>query len=132
MTGDWESLARAAKFRAAELARLCSVSLDTLQRHFRTQYNLTLSQWLKEARMRSAYAQLLEGSTLTDVAVAHGYVRLSHFSQDFKICYGIAPNVLLNASDKKTRTFAGTEPRREAGAKGYFGVRIWRNPNSRN
>ena len=55
---EWESLAQNARYRAHELASLCQVSLRTLQRHFRAHYGLTVSKWLRDIRLREAYASM--------------------------------------------------------------------------
>lgn len=91
---EWESLAQSAQFRANELASLCQVSLRTLQRHFRTEYNLTVTKWLRDVRMRDAYGRLIRGAMVKEVAFDMGYKQLSHFSRDFKDYFGVSPSYL--------------------------------------
>jgi AraC-like DNA-binding protein len=92
---EWQSLAERAQFRAQELASLCQVSLRTLQRHFRQNYGLTVSKWLRDIRLRQAYGLLLQGSSVKEVAYDLGYKQLSHFSRDFKDYFGVSPSFLL-------------------------------------
>ena len=91
---EWEPLAQQAQYRAHELAFLCQVSLRTLQRHFRVQYGLTVSGWLREVRLRKAYGGLIQGSTVKEIAFDLGYKQLSHFSRDFKSYFGVSPSFL--------------------------------------
>ena len=91
---EWEILAQSSSYRAHELAALCQVSLRTLQRHFRSQYGLTVSGWLREVRLREAYSRLLGGAMVKEVAFDLGYKQLSHFSRDFKSYFGVAPSFL--------------------------------------
>lgn len=91
---EWETLAQSSHYRANELASLCQVSLRTLQRHFRSEYGLTVSGWLREVRLREAYGRLIGGATVKEVAFDLGYKQLSHFSRDFKSYFGVSPSFL--------------------------------------
>ena len=91
---EWETLAQNARYRAHELASLCQVSLRTLQRHFRAQYGLTVSKWIRDIRLREAYARLIQGAMVKEVAFDLGYKQLSHFSRDFKDYFGVSPSFL--------------------------------------
>lgn len=91
---EWESLAQNAHYRAHELAALCQVSLRTLQRHFRAHYGLTVSKWIRDIRLREAYARLIKGAMVKEVAFDLGYKQLSHFSRDFKDYFGVSPSFL--------------------------------------
>ena len=95
---EWEPLAQQAQYRAHELALLCQVSLRTLQRHFRLQYGLTVSGWLREVRLRKAYSGLVQGATVKEMAFDLGYKQLSHFSRDFKSYFGVSPSFLSGVS----------------------------------
>ena len=89
----WESLAFAAGFRISELARICHVSVRTLQRHFRKQYNLTLSEWLRAVRLEQARAKLITADCIKAVAFDLGYKQASHFTRDFKQRFGVPPSI---------------------------------------
>jgi AraC-like DNA-binding protein len=91
----WEDLARRAGFRASELAHLCGISLRTLQRHFRREYQTTVSDWLCAFRLEQAREELLHGEGVKQVAYGLGYKQLSHFSRVFKERYGVPPSLLL-------------------------------------
>ena len=91
---EWEALAQNAQYRANELASLCQVSLRTLQRHFRANYGLTVSKWLRDIRLREAYGKLIQGAMVKEAAFDLGYKQLSHFSRDFKDYFGVSPSFL--------------------------------------
>jgi len=91
---EWEVLAQKAGFRARELADLCQASLRTLERHFQKHYGVTVSEWLRELRLKQAYTSLQSGKSVKEVAFEHGYKQVSHFSREFKSQFGISPSFL--------------------------------------
>ena len=74
------------------MAKLCSVSLRTLQRHFRNHYSLTVTEWLRDVRMEEAKRRILAGDFIKVVAIDLGFKQLSHFSRVFKASFGMAPS----------------------------------------
>lgn len=100
-TNRWEELAVAANYKPASIASLTQVSLRTLQRHFRREYNITISEWLRAIRLREAYSRLHSGQSVKEVAYGLGYKQLSHFSREFKKMYGVAPSCLSGTEDLK-------------------------------
>lgn len=91
----WESLAFRANFRPAVLAEHCGVSLRTVQRHFKTHYGITVSEWLRELRLKSAFDRLPSAASVKEVAFDLGYKQPSHFSRDFKSFYGLPPHTFI-------------------------------------
>jgi AraC-like DNA-binding protein len=89
----WESLAAESKFRLKELAELCHVSIRTLQRHFRKNYNLAISQWLRERRLEEARQMLATADRVKTVCFELGYKQQSHFTRDFNQRYGMPPSL---------------------------------------
>lgn len=87
---DWEDLAKAAHFNSNELAKLCCVSLRTLQRYF-SRNDLQVASWLRQLRLKNAREDLLMGKTIKEAALEAGYRELSNFSRDFKKAYGASP-----------------------------------------
>jgi AraC family transcriptional regulator, exoenzyme S synthesis regulatory protein ExsA len=81
-------------YRLPELARLCQVSMRTLQRHFRKHYNTTLSQWVRELRLERARIMLASAESVKCVAFDLGYKQPSHFTRDFKDRFGVPPSTL--------------------------------------
>jgi transcriptional regulator GlxA family with amidase domain len=89
----WEGLAAASKFRLKILAGLCQVSVRTLQRHFRKEYDLAVSEWLREIRLEQARQMLTTSDCVKTVCFELGYKQQSHFTRDFSRRYGIAPSL---------------------------------------
>jgi len=102
---DWHRLAQGAGYRATDLAQTVGVSLRTLQRHFRAQYGMTVSDWLKSLRLRRASDRIYAGETIKQVAFDLGYKQLSHFSRDFKRAYGCAPTIRFRRGRRADVTY---------------------------
>src|SRR5436190_14843811 len=100
-TGKWEQLAIRAQYKPFEVAKLTRVSLRTLQRHFKNNYNVTISGWLRSLRLNEAYSRLTSGQSVKEVAYGLGYKQLSHFSREFKKMYGVAPSCLHGGEKQK-------------------------------
>ena len=91
-TDSWEVLAAESNYRPTELARLCHVSLRTLQRRFAQNYGMTISDWMRQIRLAKAYARVVSGESIKVVAYDLGFKQLSHFSRVFKQVHGVAPS----------------------------------------
>ncbi len=76
----------------AELGKLVGCSPFHLSRIFRDETGLTISQFLRGARLERA-AELLRGGrgNVTEAAMAVGYSSLSHFSKAFAKEFGCCP-----------------------------------------
>lgn len=92
-TPTWEHLAGAAKFRLKDLAAMCNVSIRTLQRHFRKEYDLAVSAWLREVRLEQARQMLTRADCVKTVCFDLGYKQQSHFTRDFSRRYGMPPSL---------------------------------------
>ena len=92
---SWEQLAKEAQFRPHALAEVCGVSMRTLQRYFRAQYNQTVSDWLRELRLNEALQFLKACDSVKEVAFELGYKQPSHFTRDFKKRFGVPPRTLM-------------------------------------
>jgi len=77
-----------------ELGRRVACSHFYLSRTFTRETGLTLSQWLRRARLAEA-AELLRSRTcnVTQAALQVGYSSLSHFSEAFHEMYGCCPGL---------------------------------------
>jgi AraC-like DNA-binding protein len=100
----WEVLAIRAKYSPRRLAALCQVSQRTVQRHFRTHYNVTVCEWLNNLRLQRAYKRLLAGDRIKEVALELGFKQLSHFSRVFKARFGYPPRTLQPSAWTTSRT----------------------------
>ena len=93
-TNNWEVLAAESNYCPSELARLCHVSLRTLQRRFAQNYGMTISDWMRQIRLAKAYARVVSGESIKAVAYDLGFKQLSHFSRVFKEVHGVAPSFI--------------------------------------
>jgi len=96
----WEKLAVEANYRPQEIARLCKVSLRTVQRHFTRDFGKTISEWLRTIRLHRAYLRIKQGEQVKVVAYDLGFKQLSHFSRAFKQEHGIPPSFLSRSTFK--------------------------------
>jgi AraC-like DNA-binding protein len=89
----WETIALQCQFRVHRIAEFCHVSTRTLQRHFRRNYDTTISHWLREVRLEKARRMLREADCIKAVAFDLGYKQPSHFTRDFKQRFGVPPKM---------------------------------------
>jgi AraC-like DNA-binding protein len=100
----WETLAVEAKFCPHALARLCNVSLRTLQRRFDKTYGTPVGHWMRNLRLAQAYARIAVGESVKSVAYDLHFKQLSHFSRVFKETYGVPPTMVSPGSTRRTTT----------------------------
>ena len=98
--------ARAAHYRARELARHYGICVRQLERLFRQHTGTTPQLWLNWLRLRDAALLLSQGMSVKEVAQELGYCQASHFSRQFKQQYGISPK-----QAQRTHRTGGLSPR---------------------
>ena len=91
---DWQALARQANWSATGLARICGVSLRTLERHFLKNMGMKPKLWLIDLRHRQAIQMLREGLSVKETALQAGYKYPHHFSREFKNHWGHSPSAM--------------------------------------
>jgi AraC-like DNA-binding protein len=101
---DWPQLAHQAGYSVSALAEACGVSVRTLERFFLAALGDTPRRWLKRLRMQRAIELLRDGSNISEAAFCLGYEDPSHFSREFKKCYGFPPNKNANPPAKTAAT----------------------------
>jgi AraC-like DNA-binding protein len=89
----------AADLTVADLARHAGVSLRTLQDGFRSQLGLSPSQFLRAHRLDAAREALRAGdpatTSVTEVALDHGFGHFGRFSADYRARHGELPSQTL-------------------------------------
>ena len=90
---SWEAIASQCEYRVHRIAEFCHVSTRTLQRHFRRNYDTTISHWLREVRLEKARTMLRDATCIKAVAFDLGYKQPSHFTRDFKQRFGVPPKM---------------------------------------
>jgi AraC-like DNA-binding protein len=80
----------------SELAKQVGVSDRTLQRGFKSLFNITVVGYLKQQRLFQAERLLRRGThSVTEVANQVGYGHLGHFAAAFRQQFGITPQACL-------------------------------------
>jgi AraC-like DNA-binding protein len=93
--------AAGAAITVTEIARELRVSLRSLELGFRAARGMTPSQAHREVRLQAARQALLDpepATTVTAVALEHGFAHLARFSGYYQARYGEAPRVTLRRS----------------------------------
>src|SRR5687767_13301700 len=92
MNRRWDELARVARYRSPELAKLCKVSSRQLRRQFQQYFGCSPQDWLKEQRIVAAERLLLTGELIKTVAYELGFKQTSHFCREFKSRKEVTPS----------------------------------------
>jgi len=105
------------------LGRRAGCSQFYLSRTFTRETGLTLSQWLRRARLERAAELLASGKcNVTEAALEVGYSSLSHFSEAFHQMYGCCPGLYPLRTSTQARRGAGRDvpsKRDQGGAQRY-------------
>lgn len=83
---------------AADMAEVASASIRRLQEGFREHLGTTPRDFLKSIRLERAKLQLENPApctTVTDIALANGFVHLGRFASDYRTRYGESPSETL-------------------------------------
>lgn len=88
---DWVRLAREAEFRPARMSLLCSISERQLQRIFKTTFNSTPRQWLRQLQCRLAKELIAQGYSTKAAAAELNFATEAHFCREFKKVFGASP-----------------------------------------
>jgi AraC-like DNA-binding protein len=91
---NWAELARAAKYRASELAKNSGVSTRELERFFLARTGRHPHEWLNELRQAQGRLLIDRGNGVKETAFELGYKHPAHFTRDFKRFYGMSPTSL--------------------------------------
>lgn len=82
-----------------EIARECNISVNTLERRFLRELNISPSAYIRKKRLANAAKLLSEGHSVTEAAEMSGFADCSNFISLFKKAYQITP-----LQYKKTRS----------------------------
>lgn len=88
---DWTDLAKQARYDSESLARLLNVGPRQLRRYTRNLFNNSPQEWLDERRLADAAILLQSKDLIKTIAFDLGFKTVSHFSNKFKVRYGISP-----------------------------------------
>jgi AraC-like DNA-binding protein len=90
------------------VAEEVGLSLRALQEGFRRDIGLSPRAYLKRARLQRIRAALLgadpsDGTTVTDLALAHGFTHLGRFAVGYREAFGETPSASLHKSHRDRR-----------------------------
>ena len=88
---NWPERARQANWSAAALAKLCDVSVRTLERFFLKEMGENPKKWLLTQRNVKATGLLKGGLSVKETAGNLGYGHFNNFSRDYKVYTGCCP-----------------------------------------
>jgi AraC family transcriptional regulator, exoenzyme S synthesis regulatory protein ExsA len=88
---NWSKLGQQSGFSVSRLARLCNVSIRTLERHFLEYFGKSPKSWLAEQRNKQAAGLLHDNTSVKEVASLVGYRHASTFTREFKKYSGQCP-----------------------------------------
>ena len=94
------------------LAKVAGFSVPHLHRIFKTYAGVTMSDYIRELRLRRAGYKLRMGAVdITEVALAAGYQTHAAFGKAFKQQYGLTPSEFrdLSCNDATQRLMKGQE-----------------------
>ncbi|MBO6948081.1 MAG: helix-turn-helix transcriptional regulator [Rhodospirillales bacterium] len=78
-----------------EIARELGLSVESMQRAFKTAYNTTIVDFVREYRLHQARQALIsEGISISEAAYRAGYSNPANFSTAFKRLFGIPPSMI--------------------------------------
>lgn len=86
-------LARKANWSVANLAKVCGVSVRTLDRHFLNDLGTTPREWLADQRQVLAKELLANGRSVKETAAQVAYRHAGNFSRKFKVQWEFSPSV---------------------------------------
>lgn len=101
---NWEALATESGYSISRLAKLCSVSPRSLERHFAEAKGTTPREWMNEMRQRAALKLMADGASIKEAAYHLAYKQPSHFSREFKRFHGVPPSVIMQVGDQVSQT----------------------------
>lgn len=85
-----------AELQLDRLAASANMSVSKLQRLFKQRYNVTVSTYVRQARLNNVYKHLSDGRvTIGEAAYQAGYRHVSNFSNAFKEVFGVTPGYLV-------------------------------------
>jgi transcriptional regulator GlxA family with amidase domain len=97
---DWQSAARLAGYSAVGMAKLLSVSLRQIERHFHDVMKLRVADYLRQLRMHDAKILLYSDLRIFEVSILLGYRYPEHFARAVLNQLGVSPTQWAKRSNE--------------------------------
>lgn len=99
--------AKAAGYRAQDLAARLAVSSRVLRREFRAAFGITLKHWLVQVRSVEVRRRLLGDESIGEIALAVGFSHAKELSREFRKVYGATPSVYRSREKARSHMSGG-------------------------
>ncbi len=100
--GQLLKMARQSGYDAKLLSKALKISPRQLRRYTHNFFGCSPQAWLDRQRLHLAGDLLKQHRCIKTVAFQLGYKRVSHFSREFKSCYGVCPSAYIVWNDHQT------------------------------
>ena len=91
----------------SKMAKLCSMSINTLLRHFKQSMNLSPMQYLTQLRLEQACNQLLNtDKSISEIALSCGFHDSNYFAKKFRAVYGASASSYRKQTPHSKKAFS--------------------------
>lgn len=91
-----------ADYQLGALAKDMAMSASNLRQKFRQRYGCSIFEHIRRCRLEQAYADLLCGQSIQQVAYTYGYGYSGNFTQAFKRHFGFTPQQITGTEQGKS------------------------------
>jgi len=114
------------QFGVSELARVMGMSRSNLHRKVKTNTNITVSQFIREMRLKRSLELLRESSSsISEVAINSGFSSLTYFTKCFKNYYGVPPSKYSKIEETDTFPDKLRNPQGKSGVRRIKAAKVW-------
>jgi two-component system response regulator YesN len=94
---NWPELAKQANWSVREMAKLCDISVRSLELYFLKNIGKSPKTWSAEQRQMQASDLLRSGLSVKETAALLGYRHAHHLSREFKKYWGHYPTQMASS-----------------------------------
>jgi len=99
--GQLLTIARQSGYHAGALSKALKISPRQLRRYMHDYFGCSPQTWLDQQRLQLAGGLLKQHRCIKTVAFQLGFKRVSHFSREFKLHYGVCPTSYIVWHDRQ-------------------------------
>lgn len=83
--------------KVEEIGKLIGINQNTIRKEFKTQYNITITDYISELRMLKARKMIINKEVMIkEISIECGYEYVQNFTRAFKRKFGLSPEKLRN------------------------------------